>query len=200
MLDINETEENILKIIFLDYKTDYNSNNISKQLGKSPQYVNRMIKGLAKKNLLVGKEMGKAVFYKINFEKEYTSKLLELLFTLDKAPSAYIGGWISQLIKLKDYTKSMIIFGSLLKKESKAGDVDVCFVLKSYDSINKLNKEIEGINGLNKLKIHSLLINQNDFVDKLKKGDKPLYNVINKGLVIYGQEILMEIVKDAQGK
>tara|TARA_Y100000310_G_C20691075_1_gene822244 strand:+ start:3469 stop:4071 length:603 start_codon:yes stop_codon:yes gene_type:complete len=198
MIDINDTEEKILKLIFLDFKTDYNSNNLSKKLKKSPQYTNRIIKDLANKKLVIGKQMGKAVFYKLNFDKEYTIKLLELIFTPNKAPSNYIGGWISQLIKLKGHTKSIILFGSIFKKESTAGDVDVCFVLKSYDALNKINKEIENINKLNKLKIHSLHIIEKDFIDKLKKGDKPLYSVINDGLVINGQETFVRIVKNAQ--
>lgn len=198
MIEINNAEKKILKIIFSDYKKDYNANTIKDKIGISDVYSLRLLKNLSEKKLLTGKKMGKATFYKVNLDNSYVITLLELIFTDNTDQSNYVKGLMKDLEKFNSFTHSILLFGSVLTKGKNAKDIDVCFVLKNYKDLKKINNKIDEINKLHALKIHPLHIIKKDFIRKLKEGDKPLIDIVRTCAVVYGQSAFVEVVKNVQ--
>jgi len=196
MIEINGTEKRILKTIFIDYTIAYNSFNIKDKIGVTVAYINRALKRLSEKKILLGDKKGNATFYKPRLDNPYVIKLLELIFTDNSDQSNYVKGWIQNLQQFNSEVKALFIFGSILTKGKNARDVDVCFVLKSYNNYGKVEQRIKELNKIHKLKIHPLHITEEDFIRKLKESNKPLINMVKNCVVVHGQETFVRIVKD----
>ena len=198
MGEISENGKMALKIMFTDHLTSYNSYNIKDKIGISDVGSLKLLRSLNKKGLLVSEKMGNAIFCKPNLKNEYLLKLLELIFLDYSNLSSFVKGWIYDLKSFAFFTKGVFLFGSILKKEKAARDVDVCFILKSPKDYHKLQVKVNEMNKKNRLKVHPLYLTQTDFEEKLKEKDKPLLEMVKSCAVVHGQELFVEVVKNVQ--
>jgi len=200
MADVSENGKKALKIIFTDFLTDYNSYNIKDKVGVSDVGSLKLLRNLKEKNILMSKKMGNAIFYKMNLKNDYALKLLELIFLDHSNLSIFVKGWIYDLRKFNPLTKAILIFGSVLRKGKNAGDIDVCFILKNHKDYAKLQSKVDEINKKNRLKIHPLYLNKKDFEEKLREKDKPLIDMVKNCIVVHGEELFVEVLKNAQSR
>lgn len=198
MIDLSDNGKKALKLIFTDFLTNYNSNNIRAKLGISNAGSLKLLRSMEKKNILRGERMGKAIFYKPNLNNEYVLKLLELILLDHSNLSNFVKGWISDLHKFSIQTKAVLLFGSILKKEKEAGDVDVCFILKDHQDYSKIQAQINELNKKNRLKIHPLYLTEMDFEKNLIEKDDPLIDMVKNCIVVHGQELFVEVLKNVQ--
>ena len=198
MVEITENGKNALKIIFTDFLTSYNSNNIRDKIGISNAGSLKLLRNLHEKNLLTSKKMGNAIFYKPNPNNDYLLKLLELAFLDYSNVSSFVKGWIYDLREFIPITKAILLFGSILKKSKEANDVDVCFILKNPKDYSKLQARINEMNKKNRLKVHPLYLTANDLNEKLREKDKPLLEMVKECTVVHGQELFVEVLKNVQ--
>lgn len=199
MAEITENGKKILKLIFTDFLSDYNSYNLKDKIGLSNAGSLKLLRSLSKKNLLIANRMGNAIFYRPNMENEYLIKLLELIFMEHENLSAYVKGWLYDLNSLAPYTKAILLFGSILKKDKEARDVDVCIILKKNEDYALLQEKIKKMNGRNRLKIHPLYLTENEFENKLEEKDKPLVEIVKSCIVVHGYELFVKVLANVQG-
>ncbi len=193
MKDITFNEIKLVLRILKSPEEDYNANNLSKILGISPMGALKIAKRLVKEEILTSKQIGKGIFYSINFKNPYSRQYIQFLLKREGEYSTpYIKRWISEIKKIKN-SGLAILFGSVLLKNETANDIDVLFVV-SQKKFNQLKKEIEQINKMNDKKIHPIFQSTQDIKDNIKKQDKIILNAI-KGIVIFGEEILLEVIK-----
>ena len=138
MVEVTDNGEKALKLIFTDFLMSYNSYNLKDKLGLSNAGSLKLLRKLKERNLLISEKMGNAIFYKLNLNNNYLLKLLELIFMEHGGLSSYTKGWIEELKAFIPLTKAIILFGSVLKKDGNARDVDVCFVLRDAADYNKI--------------------------------------------------------------
>ena len=112
--------------------------------------------------------------------------------------SNYVKGWILDLGIFSNMTKSILLFGSVLKKGKKAGDIDVGFILKNSANYKKIQKKVNDINKNNRMKIHPLYMTEKNFEDKLKNKDKPIIEIVSSCAVIHGVELFVKVIKNVQ--
>lgn len=198
MVELTENGKRALKLIFTDFLTSYNSYNLKDKIGLSNAGSLKLLRSLEQKNFLRSKKMGNAIFYRPNFQNEYVIKLLELIFLDHSNWSDFVKGWIYDLKTFIPPTKAILLFGSILRKGKEAGDVDVCFILKKAQDYQKLQALVSEMNKKNRLKIHPLYLTEKDFKQKLKEKDKPLIEIVKSCIVIYGQELVVEVLKNVQ--
>ena len=193
MKDITKKEMELILTIFKNPKQIYNANSISSKISITSMGALKIMKRLEKQGILISKSMGKAVFYKINFENDYAKDYLFFLLKREaEHTSPYIKRWLNELKKIKN-ADIIILFGSVLKKENRAYDIDVLIVTKQKN-FNNLKKEIEGLNKLNEKKLHPIYQTIADLMDNIKKEDKIILNAIN-GIIIKGNKNIIEILK-----
>lgn len=200
MVEVSETAKKALRIVFSDFSANYNSNNIKGKLGISQVGSHKLLRSLEEKDLLVSKKMGKAIFYKPNLQNEYLLKLLELTYSDYSGLSAFIKGWIHDLRLFPNNVKAVFLFGSLLTKEKDARDVDVCFILNEAKDYANVAQKLTEMNARNRLKIHPLFLTEDDFRKKLVVKDAPLIDMVRTCIVVYGQELFVEVLRDVQSK
>ncbi|MCH8003648.1 MAG: hypothetical protein IH934_03365 [Nanoarchaeota archaeon] len=198
MVEISENGKKALKIIFTDFLTNYNSYNIKDKIGISDVGSLKLLRNLKEKNILVSEKMGNAIFYKANLKNKYVLKLLELIFLDHSNSSIFVKGWIHDLRSFSQTTKAIFLFGSILRKGKNARDVDVCFILKSPKDYSKLQNKVNEMNKKSRLKIHPLYLTEKDFEEKLREKDKPLIDMVKNCVVVHGENLFVEVVKNVQ--
>ncbi len=196
-MELNKNEQKALKNIFTDYLTDYNAYNMKDRLRVSDVGSLKLLKRLKEKKLLTARKMGNATFYKANLENEYTLKLLELLFLDHSHLSNFVRGWIEDL-KSFNNAKGILLFGSILKKEKSANDVDVCFVLEKHEDYKKVQKSVEQMNQKSRQDIHPLYLTEEDLKNKLLENDSPIIEMVRSCVVVLGQELFVRVLKEVQ--
>ena len=191
MAFLTEKESEILLKLFKDFSQDYNANSISKQVNITPRGALKMLKNMEKEKLVIGRKLGKAVFYKPNLEDIYTIKTIETLLIREARNKA--ARWLHEFEDVFKDTKILIIFGSIIKNPAYANDIDILFVFekKNYKKISAF------INEKNKTllkKIHSIPQTMKDLKENLKKNEA-IKEAIRTGYVLHGFNKLVGVIK-----
>ena len=105
---------------------------------------------------------------------------------------AYVKRWIGELQKIK-HANAIILFGSVLKKEKEAEDID-SLIIVNKKAFQTVEKEVDKINILNEKKIHPVYQTEEDLEKNIKSGNKVILNAI-KGIVVSGEEKLVSLLR-----
>ena len=193
MKNITDNEMHFILTIFKNPEKEFNANNIAKHLKISSMGALKIAKRLEKENILISKELGKARFYNLNFDNDYAKQYLKFLLKRESEQSpSYIKRWINELKKIKN-AYSIILFGSILKKQKEAKDIDSLFITDK-NKFSKLKKEMEEINLINIKKVHPVYQTEKDLRENIKKNDKVILNAI-KGIIVFGEDKIIKLLK-----
>lgn len=193
MKDITSKEMLFVLSIVKSPEIEYNANSIAKLIGVSSMGALKIAKRLEKENILIARKLGKAKFYKVNFNNDYARQYIKLLFKREAEQSdPYIRVWLSEIKKIKN-AYAAILFGSLLRKHKEAKDIDAVLITDKK-RFQKLKKEVDGINLVNVKRLHPIYQTKDDFRKNIKKGDKPLLSAI-KGIVVFGEDTILSLLE-----
>jgi len=193
MANINKTEVRVLIKIFKDFQADYNANSLSKTIGMTPRGTLNTLKSLEKKKILIGKKHGKAVFYKVNFKEDYSLKILEAILIDEAREKAE--RWIDEFKEVFSSADIVLIFGSILKNQKQASDIDVLLVYEK-SKYRKIKLFLDEKNKILFKKIHDIPQTREDIEKNLKAGNKALVNAVKEGYVLHGQDKFIEVIKN----
>lgn len=183
----------IVSSIFKSPEKEFNANSISKELGITPMGALKILKRLEKESILAAKAAGRATFYRINSSSDYARDYVRFILKREAEHSSpYVRRWVSEARKLKN-ADIAIIFGSVLKKEGRANDVDV-LLATSQERFGKLKEEIMELNKINEKEMHAVYQSLKDLEDNILRRDKVALNAL-KGIVAFGEEKLIGLVR-----
>jgi len=189
-------KDNEMKIILSILKSpeiEYNANSLAKFIGISAMGSLKISRKLEKEGVIISRKIGNAKIYSINFNNEYALQYLKFLLKKEtEQASPYIKRWIRELKKIKS-AEAIILFGSVLKKEKGAGDIDA-LILVNKKSFNFVKKEIDETNILNEKKIHPIYQTKEDLKNHIKQKNKVLLNAL-RGIFISGEDLLLEVLR-----
>jgi len=191
MENITNNEMLFVLSIFKNPEKEFNANSLAKHLKISSMGSLKIAKRLEKEKILISKEMGKAKFYRLNFNNDYVKQYVKFLLKRESEQThPYVKVFIKEIKKIKSADVA-ILFGSILRKHKEAKDVDV-LLITDQKKFSKLKKEIEKINLINVKKLHPIYQTEKDLGENIKKQDKPILNAI-KGIVVFGEDILINL-------
>ncbi|MBI4980727.1 nucleotidyltransferase domain-containing protein [Candidatus Woesearchaeota archaeon] len=193
MVNIAKKDKEILLCLFKDLTNYHNASSIAKEVKISRVGAYKAFKRLSKSGLLKSRKLGKSEFYTLKLGDDFVKKTLELL--LMEEAREKVRRWLAEFKELSTETEILILFGSILKSETKAHDVDLLIVLKPENNKN-INKLLDKKNEVLIKKIHPLKQTPEDLIKNLKKPDKVVLRAMKTGIVLYGQDKLVEVVKD----
>lgn len=180
------TYKKILLILFKDTNR-YNASSISKPLGVTRIGAYKALKLLEMQGLVISERLGNALFYRLNLKDEYARKTIELLLMEEARNHAR---WLDEFSSLYSNSELIIIFGSIVKSEEKASDIDLLIIPKSNAKVNHL---IDEKNKILTKKIHSLKQTETDLINNIKKADKVILSALKEGIVLHGAEKMVSI-------
>ncbi len=192
MRDITQNEMRLVLYILKSPEKLYNASNLSRLLGISVMGASKIAKKLEKDGIITATEHGKAIFYKINTNNDYTRSYVKFLLQGEAEQSPpYIKRWITEVKKIID-ADVIILFGSVLITYEGAKDIDV-LLITDKKRFSKVKTEVEGINLINIKKLHPIYQTKEDLKENIKKRDKVIINAI-KGVVVSGEEIAIQLL------
>ena len=193
MVNLNKSEGRVMLKLFKDFSQDYNANSLSKKMEITPRGTLKILKKLKSKELLVSKQQGKAVFYKVNLNDKYVSKIVETLLIAEARENAK--RWIDEFRGIYGDTEIVLLFGSIIRNPKKASDVDVLFVFKK----GKYKKIAHFVSDKNRILfkgIHEIPQTVDDLKENLSRKNKAIIDAINTGYVLFGEDKLIKVVKN----
>ena len=189
-------EKKIVLKLFKDFTVDYNSSSIAKVLNKTRVGTFKALNSLEKYTIVKGRILGKARFYRINLEDEYARKNVETLL-MEEAKS--YTRWKDELNELFGLTHIVILFGSIIRNEEKANDIDLLLVFDKKNN-NKVNQFIKEKNQLLIKKLHPIKQTRDDLRKNILKRDKVILDAIRSGIVLHGYGKIMGMIKNVTSK
>src|SRR3989344_1841186 len=128
MQNITNNEMLFVLSIFKNSEKEYNANSIAKHLGISSMGALKIAQRLETEGVIVSKKYGKARFFKINFDNDYVRHYLKFLLKRESEQALpYLKVWIREIRKIKN-ADAAILFGSVLRKQNEAKDIDIILI------------------------------------------------------------------------
>ncbi|MDD4877470.1 MAG: nucleotidyltransferase domain-containing protein [Candidatus Nanoarchaeia archaeon] len=193
MVSLTLTERECLLVLFKEFTAFYNANSISKILDISHVGAQKLFKRLFKENLVISRQIGKSINYRLNFEEAYVSQLIAFLLA-DEANS--FKRWKEEFKEVFKEGRIVMIYGSAIKNYVQASDIDIMVVMNKND-IKEINKFINKKEEMLPKKLHAIMVTQQDLLENLKKRNKAIIDIVKNAIVLYGQDKYVEIMKDA---
>ena len=192
---ITNNEKKILRFLLAHFNSDYSINEIAKKCSLAPNGAYEILKKFEEKEILLPKKIANSKSYKINFNSRETNKLLELALIPDYRESK-IKYRYTDLKPLEDMTNLCILFGSYITKKEKPNDIDILFVIKKSD-YKKYSDVLEKVKRIFPLKLHDVIQTKEDLTKNIKKEEKLVIESISEGIVLWGHEFLIGVIKNA---
>jgi hypothetical protein len=192
MVALTEKESEALLVLLKEFSSYYNANSLSKVLGISREGTQKLLKRLLAQNLLISKQIGKSIVYKIRFNDDYVKKLL--IFLLADEANQY-QRWMYEFRDLFKGNRIILIFGSIIKDYDNARDIDIMIVMNQSE-LKEINKVIAERQAILPKKIHTIRLTNQDLLDNMKKKDKVIMDIIKNAVVLYGQNDYLEVMQN----
>lgn len=173
-MELTKSEQIILKYLSEHSGETLYESEIAKSAFISVGSANQCLKELLKKDMVALSKKGNMNFYSLNLENPLVRqfRITQLI--------AELNGLIG---KLKPLTNRIILFGSCAEGlDTSESDIDLAIISSEQDKVRKLIK-----NHKIKREIQVLFFGLSEFM-ALEEKDKPLYERIQKGIVLWRQE------------
>jgi predicted nucleotidyltransferase len=192
MVILTENEQKALLILLKEYSSYYNANSLSKMLGISREGTQKILKRLLAENLLISKNIGKSIVYKISFNDDYVKKLLAYLLA-DEAN--HYKRWKLEFRDLFKGNRIILVFGSAIRDYEKARDIDIMIVMEQAE-LKEINKILAERQAILPKRLHSIKLTREDLLKNLNKKDKIMLDIIKNAVVLYGQNDYLEVMQN----
>ncbi len=196
MITINEKK--ILRFLLVNFNKDYSINEIARNCNLAPNGAYEILRKFEEKEILSAKKIANLKSYKINFDSKEANKMLELILIPDYKESR-INYRHSDLKPLERIAKLCIIFGSYITKKEKPNDIDVLFAIGKSD-YKSYNQVLEKVRRIIPFKLHDVIQTREDLIKNIKKGDKTIIKIISEGVILWGHDFLIGVIKNVAKK
>lgn len=187
----------IVEFIFRNIPNKFNVNQVARELNISVGSAYKILKSLEKKGDFVSQKIGNGIYYALNLNNKEAENITELVLmesrnkSLAKNPHASI--YAKDLKDAEKLSKAIIFFGSIIDTKN-ANDIDVLFIIDKGKA-----KAVEdfcmNLSNLRPKKINPLLMTAADFKSNIKKQDKVIVDILKKGIVLFGEDIIINILR-----
>ncbi len=169
---ITETTWKVLNFLAADPQREFFQREVALGAGVSIGSVNQILRILSEKEMVKATRRGKMIFYKYNLHSPLAKQLKVLLNVAE----------LDDLVRsLRDISKRIVLFGSCAEgSDVKESDIDLFILSDDQRTARRLiSREARA-----ERRIAPIIFNVVEF-SEMKKRDKPLYDQIMKGLVLW---------------
>ncbi len=189
----SKTAIKILNVLFNNPSKEFKEVSLIKSANTGKGSASDLINKLIKEKFVLSKRIGKTKIIKLNPSNE-SALLLKFSFDnkrLQKLPKDIIASIELLRDKVKDNISLMVVFGSYAAgTATEKSDIDILVATKNAKKINEKKKGIEELFG-KKINLH--IFNKKEI---FKQEDYFIRNILLKGIVIYGYDLAIYLLKD----
>jgi predicted nucleotidyltransferase len=170
---LTPTTLKVMEFFFANSMKEFHEREIVRNAKISKGSANKILRHLAGLSLLQRDKRGRMVFYKLN-RADPIIKHLKILNNL-----WMLRGFVE---RAREGVKRIILFGSCAEgTDVKESDIDV-FILTGEKK--PVKEAVSRFNQRNERKISPIILGADEFT-KMKREDKPLYERIDRGIVLW---------------
>jgi DNA-binding Lrp family transcriptional regulator len=190
---VTKNESKVLRMILMSFGEDYSINYIARKCNLTPNGTLKILRKFENQGILTLKRVANINSYKINFENNKTKSILELC--LIPEISGRLKFRMEDLKPLKNISEICIIFGSYISEEKNPNDLDAFFVIKEnkFNEYKSLSKKVYQTIPI---KVQDVLQTKSDLKKNISNKDKVIIEILRKGVILWGQDKLIEIIKN----
>jgi predicted nucleotidyltransferase len=173
---ITPTLSKVLDLFASDPLQEHHEREVMRLAGVSKGSANRMLHELSERGFLTFRKSGRMVFYKLDLENPSARqfKILANVYSLNPLVE-----------RLKEAARRVVLFGSCAQgTDVRESDIDLLVVT---DDKEAARKEINRFNAKEKRRVVPIIVDANEFA-RLKREDRPLYDNIERGIVLWQRE------------
>ena len=174
-------------------ETGFNLRQIARHLELSVGSAHEILHELKSREIVKSIDLKTSIYYHLNLSNPDAVDLCKLILRENKKninPIAKV--YAGEIEKFKS-SDLIILFGSVLLKR-EFNDVDALFITNKVKEVNKFCNEISKVRTK---PINPLIMTFDDLVNNIKKKNKVILEIINKGVIIKGESMYMEALKNA---
>lgn len=190
--------KNTLKIIeFLLRNIDkpgFNVNQLAKNISISVGSAHEILQDLKKKDMIKSMDLGTSIYYKLNLNNLDVTDICKMILRGNKRTLPSVAKIYAEEIEKFDKADVIILFGSILTLK-KFNDVDALFIT---DKIKEVHLFCNEISKIRTKPVNPLIMTYEDLVKNIKIKQKVILEIINKGVVLKGEDRFMEALKNAE--
>ncbi len=167
MLSLSDNEFSVLSFLVRNFTEKLTIRNIAQRLNFSPAGVFNILKKLEKNNIVTGQKLGTGLFYSINFENKIAEHLAAVVLL---------------------YSEEKIDINVEQFKQAKAAIFNGKTLLLITDNITTLDVSIPNV--------EIIVKTEDEVIELLRKKDSQMLQVLKKGIVLFGEDKIVEIIKN----
>ena len=166
MLSLSDNEFSVVNFLVRNFSEKLTIRNIAQRLNFSAAGVFNILKKLEKQNIVTGQKFGTGLFYSINFENKVAEHLAAIVLLFSDEK---ININVEQL------------------KQARTAIFDKKSLLLITDNITVLDIKIPNVDVIPKT--------EDEVVDLLRKNDSSIIQLLKKGIVLFGEDKFVDIIK-----
>ncbi|MEK6927062.1 MAG: nucleotidyltransferase domain-containing protein [Nanoarchaeota archaeon] len=197
----NTTSGNVINILFKSLFKSHTVSSIAKLLGMSRVGIWKTLKKLEESKFVILTPVGegKTSTYGVtlNWDNVLVEKKLAVLLTEEAFKEER---WRFNFAELERNVSFLFLFGSILHSPKDASDIDIFVVLDNKNKFNEVTEIISKIQKTQPKKIHFIDLTIDEFEKELNDKNKAYLDALSKGVVLFGQENFIRLIKRVQTK
>ena len=197
----NNASEKIIKIFLKEFYLNHTVSSLAQRLGMSRVGIWKILKKLESSKLIVLSSIGngKTSVYtvKLNWDNILVEKKLAFLLSEDALRQER---WRFNFAELEKNVSFLLLFGSILHSPKEARDIDIFVVVDNKKDFKTIDEIMLKIQGTQSKKVHFIDLTEGEFEKELNNKNKAYINALAKGVVLYGQENFIKLIKRLQIK
>jgi predicted nucleotidyltransferase len=173
---ITPTLTTVFELFLSDPMGEYHEREVVRRTKVSKGSANRILRLLAGLGFLTRERRGRMVLYRLNHREALVRqfKIVVNVYALKKLTD-----------RIRQECRRIVLFGSCAQgTDTKDSDVDL-FILTS--SKNSVMTKVREFNRTSDRKVALILVDTSEFT-KLRREDKPLYENVQRGIVLWERE------------
>ncbi len=198
MISLTQNEIKVINFLIRNFSERYSINSIAKHTSLSAKGAYKILKKLEKNKVVIYEQIGQGMYYEVNLHEPIGQKAAEFALAANEL-TPYAKICREDLLKSRSLASCAGLFGSVLTKGLDANDVDIFYVTESSE-YKKLRKHIEEWQKTCSKPLHLFVQTKEDLLNNLKKKDAPLLDILKKGAFFWGQEIIVEAIKNVKNR
>ncbi|MBI2129435.1 winged helix-turn-helix transcriptional regulator [Candidatus Woesearchaeota archaeon] len=191
---LTDKEKLVLRLLMAAFNKDHSINQIARECNLAPNGALKILRKFEKEGILKVKNIANIKSYRINFENEKASAILEL--ALMPKLEGRVMYRLEDFKELKNTVKSCILFGSYTTLKNEPNDMDVLFIL-GKNNYRKYKEKLSELKDVVPVKIHDVVQTQEDLKKNIINQDKVILEILRTGIVLWGHKTIVEVIKDA---
>jgi len=173
---LTPTTLKVLEFFFVNSMQEFHEREVLRRAKVSKGSANKILRWLADLDFLSREKRGRMVFYKLNVKNPVVKQLKVL-----------INVWrLREFVnENREKSKKIVLFGSCAEgTDVRESDIDLLIIAGEK---KLLNQAVCKFNSRNERKISPIILEMDEFV-KIKRSDQPLYERIDRGIVLWEKD------------